>query len=213
MDPVSSNLIRLQEAWSNFKGGDFASLGVLFEIYYKELFYYGIKIVALPELVKDTIQDLFADVWERRDKMISVNNFKAYLIISLRRELVRRITRIRKESLTEELVTLQFFFSPEDFLISDEESRNHSRLLAQSMEELTDRQREVILLRFFHSLEFPEISQVLEMNIQSVRNLLFRSLEKIRKDMSDQGITGVENVEMFLWFVFGQKNKKKLFSD
>jgi len=213
MDPVSSNLIRLQEAWSNFKGGDFASLGVLFEIYYKELFYYGIKIVALPELVKDTIQDLFADVWERRDKMISVNNFKAYLIISLRRELVRRITRIRKESLTEELVTLQFFFSPEDFLISDEESRNYSRLLAQSMEELTDRQREVILLRFFHSLEFPEISQVLEMNIQSVRNLLFRSLEKIRKDMSDQGITGVENVEMFLWFVFGQKNKKKLFSD
>jgi RNA polymerase sigma factor (sigma-70 family) len=206
MDPVSSKLIRLQEAWSNFKGGDFASLGVLFEIYYKELFYYGIKIVALPELVKDTIQDLFADVWERRDKMISVNNFKAYLIISLRRELVRRITRIRKESLTDELVTLQFFFSPEDFLISDEESRNHSRLLAQSMKELTDRQREVILLRFFHNLEFQEIGQVLEMNIQSVRNLLFRSLEKIRKDMSDQGVTGVENVEMFLWYVFGQKS-------
>ncbi len=205
MGSASSKLIRLQEVWSNFKGGDFASLGVLFEVHYKELFYYGIKIVALPELVKDTIQDLFADVWERRDKMILVDNFKAYLIISLRRELVRRITRIRKESSAEELVTLQFSFSPEDFLISDEENRNYSRLLAQSMGELTDRQREVILLRFFHSLEFPEISQVLEMNIQSVRNLLFRSLEKIRKDMSDQGVTGAENVEMFLWFVFGQK--------
>jgi len=208
MDSASLKLIQLQDAWSNFKDGDFASLGILFEIHYQEIFYYGIKIVALPELVKDTIQDLFADVWERRDKMVSVNNFKAYLLISLRRELVRRITRIRKESSSDALATLQFSFSPEDFLISDEENKNHSRLLSKSMEGLTDRQREVILLRFFHNLEFTEISQVLEMNIQSVRNLLFRSLEKIRKDMADQGVTGVENVEMFLWFVFGQKTCK-----
>lgn len=205
MDSASLKLIQLQDAWSNFKGGDFASLGVLFEIHYQEIFYYGIKIVALPEMVKDTIQDLFADVWERRDKMVSVDNFKAYLIISLRRELVRRITRIRKETSSDAFATLQFTFSPEDFLISDEENRNHSRLLSQSMEGLTDRQREVILLRFFHNLEFTEISQVLDMNIQSVRNLLFRSLEKIRKDMASQGVTGVENVEMFLWFVFGHK--------
>jgi len=207
MDSSNFKLIQLQEAWSNFKGGDFASLGILFEIHYEELFYYGIKIVALPEMVKDTIQDLFADVWERRDKMALVDNFKAYLIISLRRELIRRITRIRKETSSEALATLQFSFSPEDFLILDEENQNHSRLLSQSMESLTDRQREVILLRFFHNLEFTEISQVLDMNIQSVRNLLFRSLEKIRKDMADQGVTGVENVEMFLWFIFGQKKQ------
>lgn len=204
MDSVNLKSAQLRAAWSKFKGGDFESLGVLFEMHYQELFYYGIKIVALPELVKDIIQDLFADVWERRDKMTAVENFKAYLIISLRRELIRRITRIRKESVSEELSAFQFSFSPEDFLISDEENKNHSRLLSDSLGGLTDRQREVILLRFFHNLEFSEIGQVLEMNIQSVRNLLFRSLEKIRKDMSAQGVNGVENVEMFLWFVFRQ---------
>ena len=205
MESKSFRSNQLQDAWSNFKGGDFASLGILFETHYQELFYYGIKIVAMPELVKDTIQDLFADVWERRKNMTSVENIKAYLIISLRRELVRRITKTRKESLADANVTLQFSFSAEDFLISDEENRNHSKLLSQSMEGLTDRQREVLLLRFFHGLEFSEISQVLEMNVQSVRNLLFRSLDKIRKDMSDQGVTGIENVEMFLWFFFGKK--------
>lgn len=206
MDSASLKLVQLQDAWSNFKGGDFASLGILFETYYQELFYYGIKIVAMPELVKDTIQDLFADVWERRNTMVSVDNFKAYLIISLRNELVHRINRIRKESLSEAIATLQFSFSPEDFLISTEQSSEHSRLLAISMDGLTDRQREVILLRFFHGLEFHEISQVLKMNIQSVRNLLFRALDKIRKDMSDKGITGVENVEMFLFAIFRKKS-------
>jgi RNA polymerase sigma factor (sigma-70 family) len=205
MESKSLKPNQVQDAWSNFKSGDFASLGILFEAYYQELFYYGIKIVAMPELVKDTIQDLFADVWERRKNMVSVGNIKAYLIISLRRELIHRLKKTRKESLTNVDTTMQFSFSAEDFLISAEENRNHSKLLAQSMEGLTDRQREVILLRFFHGLEFSEISQVLDMNIQSVRNLLFRSLDKIRKDMFDQGITGVENVEMFLWLVFGKK--------
>lgn len=196
---------QLQDIWSNFKGGDFASLGILFETHYQELFYYGIKIVALPELVKDTIQDLFTDMWERRSKMSTVENIKAYLIISLRRELIHRISKVRKENMDDQLLPLQFSFSAEDFLISTEQNTEHSRLLTKSMEGLTDRQREVILLRFFHGLEFQEISQALEMNIQSVRNLLFRSLDKIRKDMSEQGVTGVENVEMFLWSVFGRK--------
>ena len=133
------------------------------------------------------------------------SNFKAYLIISLRNELVHRINRIRKETLSESIATLQFSFSPEDFLISTEQNSEHSRLLSVSMDGLTDRQREVILLRFFHGLEFHEISQVLEMNIQSVRNLLFRALDKIRKDMSDQGVTGVESIEMFLLTIFRKK--------
>jgi len=205
MNSASLKSNQLQDAWSNFKGGDFASLGFFFETYYQELFYYGIKIVAMPELVKDTIQDLFADVWERRNTMVSVDNFKAYLIISLRNELVHRINRIRKETLSESIATLQFSFSPEDFLISTEQNSEHSRLLSVSMDGLTDRQREVILLRFFHGLEFHEISQVLEMNIQSVRNLLFRALDKIRKDMSDQGVTGVESIEMFLLTIFRKK--------
>ncbi len=205
MESKSLKSNQLQDACGNFKGGDFAALGILFETHYQELYYYGIKIVAMPDMVKDTIQDLFVDVWERRKNMASVENIKAYLIISLRRELVRQIKKTRKESNTDANPSLQFSFSSEDFLISDEENRNHSKLLAQSIEGLTDRQREVILLRFFHGLEFSEISQVLEMNVQSIRNLLFRSLDKIRKDMYDQGVTGVDNVEMFLWSIFGKK--------
>jgi RNA polymerase sigma factor, sigma-70 family len=205
MNATNFKLSRLADAWEKFKGGDFDSLGLLFEFHYQELFYYGIKIVDLPEMVKDSIQDLFADVWERREKMVSVSNFKAYLLISLRRELIRRVTKIRKEAQSKEVSTLQFTFSAEEFVISSEETKNNSQLLAESLASLTERQREVILLRFFHNLEFPEISQVLEMNVQSVRNLLFRALEKIRKDLATQGVAGVENVEVLLWSIFQQK--------
>lgn len=40
------------DAWKKFRDGDFSSLGALFEKHYLELFYYGNKIVALPEMVR-----------------------------------------------------------------------------------------------------------------------------------------------------------------
>lgn len=207
MAPLNPASYPSTDHWKSFRAGDFSSLGILFETHYKELFYYGIKIVAMPELVKDTIQDLFIDVWERRKHMVSVENIKAYLIISLRRELIRQVTEVRKkEHSNDQPETLQFSFSAEDFLISSEHNTEHTHRLSKSMAGLTDRQREVILLRFFHGLEFTEISHVLGMNVQSVRNLLFRSLDKIRKDMSDQGITSIETVEVFLWTLFSKKN-------
>ena len=113
--------------------------------------------------------------------------------------------KIRKENVSESELSIQFSFSPEDFLISSEQTLEHTKLLAKSMELLTDRQREVILLRFYHNLEFFEIASVLEMNVQSVRNLLFRALEKIRRELSEQGVTGTENIEMFLWGIFAKK--------
>ena len=197
------------DPWKNFKNGDLSSLGILFENYYQELYYYGNKITTSSELVKDVIQDLFIGVWERRDKMAGVENIKAYLIISLRRELIRRVSKDRQENSKEQFNSNQFSFSPEDFLISAEQSTEQTRVLSKSLESLTERQREVILLRFFHGLEFSDISQALDLNIQSVRNLLFRALDKIRKDLSNQGVTELNDVEMILWFIFGKNKVEK----
>ena len=47
---------------------------------------------------------------------------------------------------------------------------------------LTGRQKEIIYLRFIHEMSFDEISEIMEINIQSARNLLARSMEKLRKE-------------------------------
>ena len=47
---------------------------------------------------------------------------------------------------------------------------------------LTGRQKEIIYLRFIHEMSFDEISEIMEINIQSARNLLVRSMEKLRKE-------------------------------
>ena len=197
--------------WQKFKQGDYNLLGEIFQNQYNELFYYGLKIIPMSELVKDTIQDIFVGIWARRQKMKEINNLRTYLFISLRRELIRRAEKLREERLTA-TISEPFTFSAEDFMVLEENSSEASRQLMQSIGKVTERQREVILLRFSHELEFQEIAMIMEMNVQSVRNLLFRALEKIRNDLKDKGFREAGNIELFLFRIF-QKRNMEIFSE
>lgn len=205
---VSSNNTQnnVSGLWQRFRQGDHALLGEIFQKQYNELYYYGLKLVAISELVKDTIQDIFTDIWLRRQKMAEVGNIKAYLFVSLRRELLHRVQKIRKMNSLDVHFSEPFDFSIEDFIVKEETGLKATLVIVQSLKKLTERQREVILLRFNHELEFQDIAQVLDMNVQSVRNLLFRALENIRADIHKNGIEGISNIDLMLFSIFRKKN-------
>lgn len=190
--------------WALFKEGDKDALGKIFQTYYKELYFYGLKIILVPEIVKDVIQEVFVRLWENKDSLGHVTKVKSYLLVALRNELVQaskknRILEVNNINVEPFTITI------EDFLINEEDSMLLNKRLVASLNKLSERQREVIVLRFYHNLTFEELEEVLEMNIQSVRNLLFRALEKVRSDLKDIGFHGAENVELILFALFSKK--------
>ncbi len=180
-------------------------LGDIFEKQFRDLYFYGIKLVPISELVKDTIQDLFTELCDQKQRPREIQNIEAYLFVSLRRELLRRVEKLRKNNSIEETPIESFVFSEEDFLVDKDSGAAVRQQLIKCLDELTDRQREVILLRFKHEMEFVEISKVLDMNVQSVRNLLFRALEKIRKKITLSGGGKLHDLEVFLFTVFRKR--------
>src|SRR5690625_6672265 len=54
-------------------------------------------------------------------------------------------------------------------------------ILQQALNQLTPRQKEVIYLRFYHGLTNPEISGVMDINDQCVRNLLSGAIKRLRQ--------------------------------
>lgn len=199
----SENIV--PDLWQRFRSGEYELLGEIFQLHYNELYYYGIKLVFVPELVKDTIQDIFTDIWSRKEKMEGVQNIKAYLFVSVRREILRRIEKLRKNSKLELQPNESFEFSVEDFLVREESKKQASQQVIECMKKLSERQREVILLRFNHELEFQDIATVMEMNVQSVRNLLFRALENIRTKVNSPDIEDISNLEIILLNLFQKK--------
>ena len=75
-----------------------------------------------------------------------------------------------------------------NYTIDDEVFSNEKQRLSDEvhriMRGLSGRQKEIIYLRFVHEMSFDEISEIMDIHVQSARNLLFRSIEKIRKEVS-----------------------------
>ena len=204
---ISTKLI-----WDKMKSGDEKSLSEIFTLYYTDLYKYGMKIFDLPDLVKDSIQDVFMRIWEKRDTIGDVQNPKAYLISSVRRKLFAN-KETRSDEISDELLKNEgkqnFSFSTAEFIEIEEISQQIRNSLVLAINNLPERQRELVFLRFYYNLKYLEIAKIMEVNEQTVRNLMQRTLSNLRTKIDRnlwEGIDYVDDLLLTLFILFQKKN-------
>lgn len=170
--------------WNQLRAGDEESFSVLFEKYFSTLVNYGKTLTAEPNTVKDCVQDVFVDVWTYRHKLSEQVVVKAYLLSSVRKRLARQHEREHIFLRAKDLDSLDFLFdfSIEDRLIADEAVASQVQQLNLLINQLPPRQKEALYLRYHQGLSVEKVSEVLDMNYQSTKNLLHRSILQLRKD-------------------------------
>ncbi|GAB3036394.1 RNA polymerase sigma factor [Spirosoma pulveris] len=174
-----------QELWQRFKAGDERALGELARSHYHSLYNYGLRLTTDSELVWDTIQDLFLELWDRRETTGNAIFVKTYLLKALRYKLLKIRTHHQAVHFDEsEPVNMPFSVSIEDEIIDEELHSEQNRLLHQLMATLTKRQQEILYLRFYQNLDNHEIAQIMGMERQSVANLLYRTFKELRSQWS-----------------------------
>ena len=172
--------------WRNFRAGDAIALATIFNENYDSLYYYGKKLVRDEDLVKDCVQNLFLKIWTTRHNLMAVKYVRPYLLKSLRRHLGDQVVaQSRKKAQQDQFQSeFQITFSHEDFLIALQTSQEQSEALARSLNSLPSRQREVIFLKFYEGLDYLKIAEVMALNVQSVRNLIYQSLKSIKSQLN-----------------------------
>ena len=171
--------------WAAFQRGEESAFAHLFHIYYNDLYNYGLKIACDEAFVQDAIQELFITLWRTRERLGPVTSPKPYLMKSLRRSVLRGITRRRSNRL--KLLSKpapDIVFSPEEVTIRDQTSEVRKDFMLLQLNNLSRRQREVIYLRYYDDLTYEEISQVMGLNYQSVMNHLHKALKALRSNQS-----------------------------
>jgi RNA polymerase sigma-70 factor (ECF subfamily) len=74
------------------------------------------------------------------------------------------------------------------------ESSDLSRLVAAAMAGLPDEQREVLILKEYEGLTFPEIAVTLDVPLSTVKTRLYRGLVQLRIRLERQGVRGTAAV-------------------
>lgn len=180
----SSNLSNEESTvWEQFKSGDKKAFAELFKLTSDRLYRYGTKFVTDPELVKDCIQELFTKLYENQKELPSLENPVFYLFKSLKNLLIDEIRRNEKAI----HISLQDIPFHVTFVYHENEETEWNEEIKEKFEQvislLSDRQKEAIYLRFQSEMSYEEISELLGINYQSTRNLIHRSIEKIRTEM------------------------------
>lgn len=170
------------ELWIELISGNERAFSLLFKRHYPSLINYGKSITLHHNLVGDCIQDVFADVWLYRQKLIIPDSVKAYLLSGLRKRIARKIERdsIFKRSTGIDQLEFSATFTVLDQLITDEETQLQVEYLNILINKLPPRQKEALYLRYYQQLSIDQIADMMQMNYQSVVNLLHRAIKQLR---------------------------------
>ena len=181
----------LEDVWTRFKTGDQEAFAILYNLHVDKLYSYGIKLSKDEEAVKDALQELFLELYIKRDKIkISPENLKFYLILALKRNLIKKLQSDRKiiHSFNEAL-DFEPEYSIEFQIIEQEKDAEINRQVINALNQLPSKQKEAVYLRFNEALEYVEISGILEITVESVRKQVHRALKTVREIIGNDSLT------------------------
>lgn len=180
--------------WQRFQKGDMEAWERIFYQYYEDLYAYGLQLSGSKELTKDCIHELFVTIWERRDNLSEANSIKAYLLVSLRRSLLKKIKK-KKKYYDDEVDPFVHYndvqLSPEVLIVKDERKAERLRAMYDALEKLPPRQKEVLFLKYFNGLSYDEIEEILDIKYQSIKNHVYRAISNIKETLQDNEITNI----------------------
>ena len=127
-------------------------------------------------MVEDSIQEVFAELWKRRDRISPTTSVKFYLFRALRQKILRELKYHCPTLSLEDVIHISHdigTFLPEE----------QAQKLRQALSRLGPRQKEAIYLRFYNRLSNDEIATVMEIDKRTVYNLVSQALGQLKRDL------------------------------
>lgn len=185
-------------SWLKFIQGDTIAFEQIYSTYVDDLYLYGINYYADKETIIDHIHDLFVDIFNN-PKIAKEVNIKYYLFSSLR----RRLLRIKNSTENQNVVSLTDAMNWADEYeldkINSELKEEQIQKLQERFELLPKRQKEVLFLKYYAGLNYEQISDMMDISIETCRTLSFRGIKKLKLDLSQP-----EMLSLFFLYIFSK---------
>lgn len=168
--------------WQSMAKGNDLAFSNLYQRFSNLLFNYGMHFCFNRELVKDCIQELFTNIWNRRESLSEVDSVKYYLFKAFRNLLIKHINRDRKlfTDMNEGHELQDSVTSVEDYLVSLDYVKENERKITDALAKISNRQREILVLKYFNELSYSEIASLMSITPASAHNLLSKALQCMR---------------------------------
>lgn len=165
------------ELWELIRQGDRAAFDAVYHQYVSQLFVLAYKHIPNRTDAEDIVQEVFLDIWEKRNEIVIHSSLFNYLYSTTRYKILRFIktSSIRPESLDLFQELLDKYSLPEEH--SDARIRSINNSVITAIDDLPEQMKKVYLLNTEEGMSVTAIADQLQLAPQTVRN----HLSKVRK--------------------------------
>lgn len=168
---------------------------LLYAHYFKVVQRYISLFVPSKDNLAELTQDVFIKMWEKRERLATVDSFKDYLFIVSRNTVFNYFRSLKMRQQTKELEegmdATTVYHTEQDVLY-----KQYYHIAAEGMEKLTPRRREILKMRIERGLSLDEIAGQLNITRAAVKKQLYEATAFVRQYL-------MEHAEMtVLLFVF-----------
>jgi RNA polymerase sigma-70 factor (ECF subfamily) len=159
--------------------GDKGAYTVIYDRYKNLLYNHAYKKLGDPEEVKDVLQELFTNLWNKRADIPVAMNLSGYLYAGIRNRVLNLLSH--KEVENKYLSSIQRFTPQEDYstdlAIREKELAD---LIQKEIDQLPPKMREVFLLSRKENLSHQEIAGQLSISEQTVAKQVTNAIRILR---------------------------------
>ncbi len=179
--------------------GDKNAQGKLVQLWYKRIYNFAYKFFFDHDLAMEAAQKTFISMHRNIEGLQEVTRFRSWLYtiaVNYCREEVRKKKANRSVSLHE----LRPGENEESYRWEASSNRGEnpekqlrqtelSDLLQQCLMELSDEQREVVIMKEYEGLKFREIAETLQISENTVKSRMYYGLDGLKKILESKNIT------------------------
>jgi RNA polymerase sigma factor (sigma-70 family) len=139
--------------------------------YADNVYRFIVKNLRHEEDARDVVQTAFEKMWRNRDEVDAAKS-KSYLFTVAYHQMIDHIRKVKRIQLREE-------FSAES-RIQDKPVNNLKKILEQALQQLSETQRSLVLLKDYEGYSYDEIGQITGLNPSQVKVYLHRARVQLK---------------------------------
>lgn len=166
--------------------GDRKAYASLYTFYFKPLYRHVFLFLKSKEASEEIVQDVFVKIWENRQSLSDVQKLRPYLYRVTKNLLLDHLRRMATENRIIKMVSPKAE-PAEDSTAEQIDHKDYMTLSNEAIAQLTEKRREIFLMRTQKDLSLDEIAAELQISKSVVKKQLYASITFIREYMHKHG--------------------------
>ncbi|MBO9153447.1 RNA polymerase sigma factor [Chitinophaga sp. GCM10012297] len=187
MDHAYSQLSDLELA-GLLKSGDQSAFAQIYERYWRVIYGHVYKMLLDEEEAKDVIQEVFSEIWIKREQHYS--NLAGYLYVSARHKVINLVRKTKFHSAYLDSLS-RFANGISTATLEQLDEKDLAAAIEREIQGLPPRMKEIFELSRKENLSYKEIAGRLGISDKTVKKQMHKSLQQIRLNLKDSGAVAI----------------------